>query len=415
MRDTPANSNEEAISDTLPRRTALRRFGASGLAAGLLLGSRANPAGAQSTLTSAAAEAAARRAVNAINQALSSGDMSVLALSFASDYVNHTPPRSLTNGALVSPDLAGLQASLTELRAAVPDAVLVVDDVVAGGDTAAVRATFRGTADAAAFALPEGTNPRLTIGGLAFGRVANGQVVESWNYDEAAETLAALRVPPTTPTPTPSPSQAETPGEVREVKDFTEVALEGVGELRIVQGDREALTIEAEEKVLKRIETEVRQGKLTIRPARSFNTKEAVTYYLAVKNLTAIELSGTGSANAAQLTADALRISSSDASALTIAQLTANSLEITASGNSTVTLAGNVDQQAITASGSAKVDVSQLQSRVATVGSAGAAQVLVQASETLTAEASGASRIGYLGNPDVQQSASGAATIQSVN
>lgn len=411
MRNIPMTSNDDPAASLLPRRAALRRLGLGGLATGLLLGGRANPVEAQSTLPSGATEAAARRAMNAVIQALATGDMSVLALSFAADYVNHTPPRSLTGGAPASPDLAGLQASLTELRAAVPDAALVVDDVVGSGDTAAVRATFRGTVDLATFNLPAGTNPQLTIGGLAFARFVNGQVVESWNYDDAAETLAALRVPAATPTPT----QPATPGEVREVKDFTEVALEGIGELRIVQGDSEALTIEAEEKVLKRIETDVSNGKLTIRPARSFNTKEPVTYYLAVKTLTAIEIGGSGSANAAQLTADAFRISSSAASVVAIQELTAKSLEIAASGDGSVTVAGAVEQQTITASGSAKVDASGLQSRAATVSSAGAAQVLVQASETLSAEAKGASRIGYVGNPNVQESTSGAASIQRVN
>ena len=46
-------------------------------------------------------------------------------------------------------------------------------------------------------------------------------------------------------------------GEVRDVSDFQEVALEGVGTLVIEQGETESLTIEAEPKVLQRIETEV--------------------------------------------------------------------------------------------------------------------------------------------------------------
>ena len=48
--------------------------------------------------------------------------------------------------------------------------------------------------------------------------------------------------------------------ETRDVENFQEVALEGVGTLVIEQGDRESLTIEAEEQVLRKIATEVRAG-----------------------------------------------------------------------------------------------------------------------------------------------------------
>src|SRR5687768_13984244 len=82
----------------LPRRAALRQIGVGGLGAGLLLHAMAQSGGAQSAIASAATEAAARRAINAVNQALSTGDMSVLNLSFAPNYVNHTPARSFTTG-----------------------------------------------------------------------------------------------------------------------------------------------------------------------------------------------------------------------------------------------------------------------------------------------------------------------------
>lgn len=414
MGERQSGQAAEDLSRAMPRRTAIHRLGAGGLAAGLFAGLKAGEASAQSSLVSAATEAAARRAINAVNQAISVGDMTVLDLAFAPDYVNHTPHRSRQTGQLFTADLSGLEASLVELRASVPDARLVIDDVIASGDTAAVRATFRGTIDAAAFSLPEGTGSRLVFGGVAFGRIVDGRVVESWDYSDAGEFLAAIGKP--VPTPEPTPEATAPPvegGEAREVQDFQSVSLQGVGTLLITQGENESLTIVAEPKVLKRIETEVRRGTLSIRPARSFNTREAITYHLMVKQLNGIELSGAGVVEAAALTSDELHLTLDQAGSLTIDEVTATTLEVAASGNGTVKLGGTVDQQTVTLSGSARYDGSALESRIAAVSADGAAQAVINASETLQAQAGGAAQISYLGNPDVSQDVSAAGRVVS--
>ena len=174
----------------LPRRAVLRQLGAGGLTAGLLLQAFAGQGNAQSAIASAATEAAARRAINAINQALSSGDMSVLNLSFAPNYVNQTPLRSFTTGQAFSGDLAGLSDALTGLRGVMPNAKLLVEDVIAAGDTAAVRVELRGDIDTTLVTLPDGVAPRLIVGGIVMARIENGLVVESWQYNDAASQLA---------------------------------------------------------------------------------------------------------------------------------------------------------------------------------------------------------------------------------
>lgn len=402
------------MARAMPRRTVLGRLGWGSVAAGMMFEAESRDAGAQSAIASAATEAAARRAINAINQALASGDMAFLDLAFAPGYVNHTPRRSLQSGQLATGDLAGLETSLTELRAAVPNAVLVVNDVVAAGDTAAVRFTFRGTIDPAMVTLPEGSSSRLAIGGVAYGRIVDGQVIESWDYDEAAELLGPLTRP--TPTPTPAPTAEPTippvaGGEARDVSDFQEVSLEGIGTLEITQGDTESLSIEAEEKVLNRIESVVRGGKLTIRPARSFRTEEPVIYHLSVKQIAVLELSGAGGAVANQLTAEAFRLSVTGSGTAQVSQLTATTLEVTGNGSAAIQIGGTVDQQTVTLTGTATYDARGLGSRVATISADGAAQAVVSVSEDLMAKASAASRIEYLGDPAVQQDVSAAASV----
>lgn len=404
--DTPAH---------LPRRAALRQIGVGGLSAGLLLHAFAQSGDAQSAIASAATEAAARRAVNAINQALSTGDMSVLNLSFAPNYVNHTPARSFTSGQEFTGDLAGLTEALTRLRGVMPNARLLVEDVVASGDTAAVRVELRGTVDTTLVTLPDGFLPRITVGGIAMVRLENSLVVESWQYSDAASQLLFARpaetptpVPTETPTPTPA---AATPGEVRDVSGFSAIQLQGVGQMQIVQGDQEYLTIDAEEKVRNRISSEVRNGTLVIEPARDFRTDQPIVYYIGVKTLGNLSVSGSGSAVTDTLAADELILEARGTSSITIASLTATALQATLAGNSKITLGGTVERQDVTLQGTSVYDAGQLVSTDATVTASDTAQAVVHANATLAATASGVAKIVYSGDAAVTPNTSGVASI----
>jgi len=203
-------------------------------------------------------------------------------------------------------------------------------------------------------------------------------------------------------------------GEVRAVHDIQEVALEGVGTLQIEQGETESLTIEAEPKVLERIETEVQNGRLTIRPDRSFKTRESITYFLTITQLSGIELSGAGRVEVAELSTDQLRINGSGAGAIVIEGLTANTLDVTAAGNVQAELAGTVDSQTITVSDAASYAAADLESRLASVTASGASQVTVNVSESLDAHVSAAASVKYIGDPAVSEDVSAAGSLSNV-
>ena len=406
MDESHVGRSPKQIFAVASRRSALRRLGAGGVLAAAAFGA-GRSASAQSSLATAATEAAARRAVSAINQALASGDMAALDTAFAADYVNHTPRQSLLSGQGFTPDLAGLKTALTELRTMAPDAVILIDDIVASGDTAAVRVTFRGTLDPAVVSLPEGADRRLRIGGAAFARFVDGQVVESWVYDEAAALYDAAAAAP--PTETPVPDDAR--GETRDVSDFDRVSLQGVGTLVIVHGDSESLTIDAEPRVLRRIETEVQDGTLIIRPDRGFRTREEIVYSLTVDDLTGIELSGAGQVQMQRLETGDFTLNVSGAGSVAIEELIAETLDVEASGNASITLGGTVDSQTVTFGQAGTYDAANLESRVATVSVDGAAKAIVNVSESLDASASGASSITFYGNPSVSESTSGVGRV----
>lgn len=394
------------------RRAALPRLG-GGLAAGVIAGAGLTAARAQTSEDTAAAESAVRQAIEAINAVLAGGDLSALDAVFATSYVNHTPHRRPADGASYPPDLAGLKSALSDLRTATRGPVIVVEEIIANGDTAAARLTFRGTAGATAADSSQVSDYPLTVSGVAVVRLRDGLVTESWDYDEFAELFGA-----TFAASQPAEDQTvSTPegGERIDIADVRAVAVEGIGTLRVIQGDTESLVIEAEPRALRRIEADVRDGVLTIRPARSLRTREPIVYTLNVIDLEAIELSGALEAEIDAFSTGQLRLSLSGSSTAAVNNLTVDALEASVAGNSTLSVTGAAGSQTVDLSGSSRYLAADLASEEATLTVSGAAQAAVQVNDRLEVQISGASSVVYSGDPEISQQISGVGSLTQAN
>ena len=406
----------------LSRRDALRRLATGGLAlgAGVALARRpvsAQLSSAQLSPEPAATEAAARHAIDIVNQVLSSGELDRLEAAFAPSYVTHTPHRSLATGRLFSPDLAGLRESLAELRGAVPDAVLIVEEVIAAGDRAAVRLRIQGTRTLATDGATPAAPQHLDLGAAVFGRIVDGVVSESWDYAEPADRHdAGAGSTPAAADRAPAVAAADAGrGEVRAVRDFDQVSLDGAGLLVMTQGATESLTLEAEPHVLERIATVVEAGTLSIRPVKSFETDQPLVYHLTLIQLTRLDVAGAGQVAAEALTTDELSLELSGSAVVAIAGLDVGTLDVVAGGSAEIELAGLVDQQTVLLSDASHYTAAKLASRVAAVTVEAAAQATVAVSEQLEAQAGGAGSIRYLGDPQVTQTVSEAGSLTRVD
>jgi len=109
---------------------------------------------------------------------------SVIDRQVAVEFVDHSQP-----------DLAGPEGVKTQvrmLRAAFPDLTLTIEDLVAEGDLVAVRGTWRGTHQGVfRGVLPIGRRIQLT--GMAFWRIAGGQICESWNLIDMPALMRQLQ------------------------------------------------------------------------------------------------------------------------------------------------------------------------------------------------------------------------------
>jgi len=221
----------------------------------------------------------------------------------------------------------------------------------------------------------------------------------------------------------------------REISNVTSVELATIGNLYIEIGERESLTVEAEDNLLDYIETEVRNGKLTIdmRPNISLRSHRPIVYRLVVEDLERIELSSSGDAflsdmetgnfevrlsssgdlemgdlNAGEVT---LRLSSSgDISA---GDLNASRLDATLSSSGDVEFAGGrVERLELTLSSSGDYLGRRLESDEAYVRCSSSGDATLRVNEYLEARSSSSGDIYYYGDPVVESHTSSSGDVE---
>ncbi len=201
--------------------------------------------------------------------------------------------------------------------------------------------------------------------------------------------------------------------EQRNVSNFNEVTLAAVGELNIQQGDRESLSIEAEDNILPRIKTEVEGGRLAIRTDRgvSLSPTVPIRYRLMVKELKALELSGSGKVHTGGIRSQDFTVRLPGSGEIRMDELSADSLVAEISGSGSIELPGKVSSQKVRISGSGDYSARDLQSRSADVTISGSGESTIWVEEDLSASISGSGNVEYYGNPRVSKHVSGSGGI----
>ena len=120
--------------------------------------------------------------------------------------------------------------------------------------------------------------------------------------------------------------------ESRPVQDFEEVAMEGHGDLVIVQGDAETLEIEADEELLPKLKTEVRGRRLVLGYRNWWDWLtppwggSPIHYTVTMRTVRAVVISGSGTVTAGEIRTDDLRLEMSGSGRGTIDRLDAETL-----------------------------------------------------------------------------------------
>lgn len=201
-----------------------------------------------------------------------------------------------------------------------------------------------------------------------------------------------------------------------EVQDFSRVVFAGSGDLYIVQGSNEKLEIEAEENLIPYLEIEVRGDTLTIGTERGKNLRprEPISFYLELKELSGLTLSGSGLVEMDELQTEDLSLTLSGSGNIVVGDLDAITLNVSLSGSGNIDVSGELENQDVTLSGSGDYDAGDLFSGVTDILISGSGTVEVQAEETLDVLISGSGDVRYHGSPRLDQRITGSGKVTQV-
>jgi len=204
--------------------------------------------------------------------------------------------------------------------------------------------------------------------------------------------------------------------EERSVSGFDTVSLAGMGDLHIVQGDEESLSIEAEDNLLQYITTEVVGSELRIgiKDGANILPTKSIKFTLGVKELNKVSVSGAGNVSADSLESDNLELSVSGAGNIDLKDLNVKDLVVHSSGTGNFTMAGKADTQNITISGAGNYRGGDLESNSAELTVSGAGNSTLWVKDSLQVKISGFGRVEYYGEPKVTQDISGGGSVKGL-
>jgi hypothetical protein len=203
----------------------------------------------------------------------------------------------------------------------------------------------------------------------------------------------------------------------RPVAGFDRIDLRGYGDIVLIQGDEERLAITADEKVMPRLISEVRGGRLVLDQDHTWLDwitfgNSPIHYEIGVKLLNGVTISGTGTFVAARLESAVVQMGVTGSGKIKIDDLQTQNAEITIGGSGEVRLSGNAAKTQIRTSGSAKIYALELACQEVELRISGSGQAWVQAEKSLNVNVSGSAKVYYRGNPTLSPKISGSARIE---
>ena len=181
--------------------------------------------------------------------------------------------------------------------------------------------------------------------------------------------------------------------ETRPVAPLTAIRVASAVTVVIERTGGETLSVTGDDNLLSLFTSEVKDGTLSLSSAsgKSFEGKMPV-FRVTVGDLRQLDLVGSSTARVSKLDSDALSIS--------------------IAGSATLHAAGQVNDLTVSVSGSGTADVAQLTAKRAKVVVSGSGDLTVNASDELDAKVTGSGSIRYIGSPKLTPAVSGSGSIK---
>jgi hypothetical protein len=186
-------------------------------------------------------------------------------------------------------------------------------------------------------------------------------------------------------------SSGKTISETRTVSGFDQVTLSGAGDLYIEQGDKEALTIDADSNLMPYLTSVVKDGRLvlSIKPNINIAFSQTIVYHLTVKDIHDVQIEGSGKVQSDAIKTTDLQLGTSGSGSFLIKDLQATTLKASTGGSGKFELTGKATDIRIDINGSGKFDCPDLESTTSQVTINGSGNSNVWAKDSLTVNING--------------------------
>ncbi len=208
-------------------------------------------------------------------------------------------------------------------------------------------------------------------------------------------------------------------GQVRNVSSFDELNLAISGDVYLKQGNAQKVEIEASDKLLEKIDTEVKGSALNIKwNEKNVRHSEKIKIYITMTKVNALRIAGSGDIMADGLiSTDELELKISGSGDIKLADVKANQISSKISGSADISIKGSSTVNSLTVgiSGSGDVNAEDLPVNDVEVAIAGSGDCRVYAIEKLKAKVAGSGDVYYKGTATIDSKVAGSGSVKHIN
>jgi hypothetical protein len=237
----------------------------------------------------------------------------------------------------------------------------------------------------------------------------------AWPLAAPAQAPVAPAAPPAAPAAPARPPPVE--GRIYAPGPFDSVAVDGVGQVRLVQSDRDEVFVAGDGRAQEGVDVHLSGRQLNIDlPGgwKFWKNGDGAQVEVRVRELRQLLMAGANDVvMPGALVGDQLTVRMAGSGLARFDRLQVGRFDIQISGAGEGRLAGSVDQLRVSVSGKGKIAADQLRAGRADVAISGVANAALWVVDDLGVHISGAGHIDYWGQPTVRKSISGWGSVDS--
>jgi len=203
--------------------------------------------------------------------------------------------------------------------------------------------------------------------------------------------------------------------EERQVSEFNQIILKGTGKVTLTKGGQQYLKIRTDDNVISLIDTTVTSGKLEISHNNWDLQPTALEFFITVKDLKGVAVSGSGDINANdRFVSDDFYVDVSGSGNISL-ELEAAQLDSDVSGSSSIKLVGKSNSHDASITGSGKINAFDMETKNASVTVTGSGDCMLNVSEKLRVKITGSGDVRYKGHPQIRTKITGSGSVENGN